>query len=167
LLAARCASFQSAEQTQAFVTESLTIDKRTTNSVAECRRSWRQKVDSRTHCTHRTTLRIPKMTRDHHSGFETWQKKEPSVFFVGKRAPPRSVQRERLESLIVPFQLGQTETETMVAITVIRNPDEETKPQKYYCITVIIIICYHHSRDMEKSRGCVSNFPGYPYPGLV
>jgi len=28
-------------------------------------------------------------------------------------------------------------------------------------------ICYHHSRDMEKSRGCVSNFPGYPYPGLV
>jgi len=28
-------------------------------------------------------------------------------------------------------------------------------------------MCYHHSRDMEKSRGCVSNFPGYPYPGLV
>ena len=27
--------------------------------------------------------------------------------------------------------------------------------------------CYHHSRDMKKSRGCVSNFPGYPYPGLV
>jgi len=28
-------------------------------------------------------------------------------------------------------------------------------------------MCYHHSRDMEKSRGCVSNVPGYPYPGLV
>ena len=28
-------------------------------------------------------------------------------------------------------------------------------------------MCYHHSRDMEKSRGCVSNIPGYPYPGLV
>jgi len=27
-------------------------------------------------------------------------------------------------------------------------------------------MCYHHSRDMEKSRGCVSNIPGYPYPGL-
>ena len=26
-------------------------------------------------------------------------------------------------------------------------------------------MCYHHSRD--KSRGCVSKFQRYPYPGLV
>jgi len=27
--------------------------------------------------------------------------------------------------------------------------------------------CYHHSRDMDLSRGCFCKFPGYPYPGLV
>jgi len=38
---------------------------------------------------------------------------------------------------------------------------------KYAPIVYVILFCYHHSRDMEKSRGCVSNFPEYPNPRLV